>query len=123
MTSVEIDLNLAPVTTVIRAELDMIILLCQAEEGARPATTITWYNLTKERSKENLTDHSQDHIASLQSDGTYVMLSRLIVDTRPWHHGNTLTYVPSQTSNHVITVGKKQNTKFKIKTTSQILNK
>ena len=105
--SVEIDLNLEPVTTVITAELDRedlvsgdrIILLCQAE-GARPAATISWYNTTQERTEEILTDHSQDQIASLQSDGTYVTLSRLIVDTKPWHHGNTLTCVSSQTSNH-----------------------
>ena len=70
--SVEIDLNLDPVTTVITAELDRenlvsgdrIILLCQAE-GA----SVTWYNLTKERIEENLMDHSQDQIASLQSEG------------------------------------------------------
>ena len=79
--------------------------------GDRPAAIITWHNLTKERSEQNLTDHSQDQIASLQSDRTYVTLI-VDVDTRPWYHSTTLTCVSSHNSNHIITVGKKlsQNT-------------
>ena len=89
--SVSLDLNLSPVSTVITPELDReelvsgdtLQLLCQTE-GARPAATIQWINTSASHLTEltKLTDHRTQQIATLQSDGTYVTLSKLVFTIR-----------------------------------------
>ena len=104
--SVEIDLNLEPTSTMITPELDRerlisgdtIRLVCQTE-GARPAANIEWHN---ETDGSRVTSHHQ--IATLQSDGTYMTLSKLVVEARPWHHGNTLTCASGQTTRQAYTL-------------------
>ena len=87
--SVSLDINLRPVSTVIfapeleREQLvsgDTLQLLCQTE-GARPAATIHWINGSAGHLTE-LTEHRTQQIATLQSDGTYVTLSKLVFTTR-----------------------------------------
>ena len=85
--SLDLDLNLSPVSTLItpdlaRAELrpgDSLQLVCQTE-GARPAATIRWRN--NSAGDLGLTEHRTQQIATLQSDGTYVTLSKLVIQTR-----------------------------------------
>ena len=89
--SVSLDLNLSPVSTVITPELDReelvsgdtLQLLCQTE-GARPAATIQWINSSASDLSQltQLTEHRTQQIATLQSDGTYVTLSKLVFTTR-----------------------------------------
>ena len=87
--SVNLDLNLGPVSTVITPDLggeellsgDTLQLVCQTE-GARPAATIKWLNTSAGSELTELTGHRTEQIATLQSDGTYVTLSKLVFKTR-----------------------------------------
>ena len=56
-----------------------------------------WYNSTGDGNLTllDISDHHHDHIATLQSDGSYVSLSRVVITAQWWHQNNTLYCVSS----------------------------
>ena len=94
--SVSLDLNLSPVSTVIRAEVEQepvvsgstLQLVCQTE-GARPAASLQWLNSSAGQTTE-LRGQRTQQIATLQSDGTYVTLSKLVLTARSDSHSDLL---------------------------------